>query len=40
MLRGRHRITLSVSAVLKRGPVRHASASFALTVKAPTRAKR
>jgi hemolysin type calcium-binding protein len=40
MLRGRHRITLSVSAVLKRGPVRHATASFALTVKAPARAKR
>jgi hypothetical protein len=40
MLRSKHRITLAVSAILKRGPVQHATASFALTVKAPARAKR
>jgi hypothetical protein len=40
MLRSRHRITLVVSAVLKRGPVQHATTSFAVTVKAPARRKR
>jgi hypothetical protein len=40
MLRTRHRITLLVSAVLKRGPVQHATTSFALTVKVPARRKR
>lgn len=40
MLRSKHRITLAVSAILKRGPVQHATASFAVTVKAPVRGKR
>jgi hypothetical protein len=40
MLRSKHRITLAVSAILKRGPVQHATASFAVTVKAPARRKR
>jgi hypothetical protein len=40
MLRSKHRITLAVSAILKRGPVQQATASFALTVKAPARRKR
>jgi hypothetical protein len=39
MLRSKHRITLAVSAILKRGPVQHATASFAVTVKAPARGK-
>ena len=37
MLRTRHRITLSVSAVLKRGPLTYATTSFAVAVKAPAR---
>jgi hypothetical protein len=37
MLRSRHTITLSVSAVLKRGPLTHATTSFVVTVKAPAR---
>jgi hypothetical protein len=40
MLRGRHRITLVVSAVLKRGPVQHATTSFVVTVKVPARRRR
>ena len=40
LLRSNHRITLAVSAVLKRGPVRQATTSFAVTVKAPARGRR
>jgi hypothetical protein len=40
MLGSRQRITLVVSAVLKRGPVQHATTSFTVTVKAPARRKR
>jgi hypothetical protein len=37
LLRSKGRLTLAVSAVLRRGAVQHAASSFAVTVKAPTR---
>jgi hypothetical protein len=40
LLRTKHRITLSVTAVLKRGPLTYATTTFAVTVRAPAPARR
>ncbi len=37
LLRSKGRLTLSVSAVLRRGAAQHATSSFAVTVRAPAR---